>query len=158
MLTRDELRTIARARNAHQGGRGANDSGSAVSYVGSIATIVDRLRILEGELSGEKGDFSLFALLLREGSPDRWDWAVAAPWLTDRRNSLEFLSERLSHALTRQQLLMISRIVLLGAKDQFLRAIHQAVTVDHGLVEISSRQFEGVEIAHGFIITSRIDA
>ena len=40
---------------------------------------------LERRLVEEHGQFSLFALFLREDSTDKWDLVVAAPWIEENR-------------------------------------------------------------------------
>jgi hypothetical protein len=42
---------------------------------------IDKYIELERSISYEKGDFSLFALFLREDAADIWDLVVAAPWI-----------------------------------------------------------------------------
>ena len=43
--------------------------------------LVEKLASLERDISSEKGDFSLFALFLREDAYDRWDLLVSSPWI-----------------------------------------------------------------------------
>src|SRR5205807_7101524 len=107
-----------------------HDSGNGVIARGPVSQIVGRLQALEIAISEEKGPFSLFALFLREESPDRWDLVAAASWMTNRRNALDLLSGKLGEALTRQQLLIISRIVILGINDRFLSSVHAAFELE----------------------------
>lgn len=118
--------------------------------------LVDKLGFIEREISLKRGDFSVFALLLREDAPDKWDLVVAAPWLErDKKSGLEVLTRKLRASLSSDELISLSRIVLLDEKDPTLEAIHRAVSVEHGNVEIYQSNFFGLEIKHGYVITSK---
>src|SRR5713101_7927728 len=81
--------------------------------------IVEKLASLERDIASEKGEFSLFALLLREDADDKWDLLASAPWLeANNRESLEYLVNQLRARLDTQELLSLSRIVLLEPGDQ----------------------------------------
>jgi hypothetical protein len=114
-----------------------------------------KIGILEQEISGEKGDFSLFGLFLRTEAQDRWDVLVSAPWLEkDKRKGLDYLTERLRAKLDPDELLSISRIVILERGNPVLDAINKAISVRHGKVEIRDTTFSGIQIAQACISTS----
>jgi len=46
--------------------------------------ILDKFVSLERDIASEKGEFSLFALFLREDAEDNWDLLASAPWLEKR--------------------------------------------------------------------------
>ncbi|MCL5961407.1 MAG: hypothetical protein M1358_19210 [Chloroflexi bacterium] len=118
--------------------------------------VVEKLRRLEGEISSRKGPFSLFALLLREEAPDRWDLVVSAPWLEkDIKKSMDYLSGELRSLLTLQELLTISRIVIIEQENPGLEAIHKAIPAEQSVVEISQSNLFGLQIERGYIITSK---
>ena len=48
-------------------------------------SMAQRFGSLEAEIAQKKGDFSLFALFLREDAPDRWDLLVSAPWASSNK-------------------------------------------------------------------------
>jgi len=118
---------------------------------------LEKLALLEREVSDEKGDFSLFGLFLREDAQDedKWDLLVAAFWLdADKKESLAYLAKEIQKRLEPDELLSISRIVVLERGNPILEAIHRAVNVKHGKVEVKDSNFSGVQITQACISTS----
>ena len=116
---------------------------------------IEKLVSLERDIASEKGEFSLFALFLREDADDKWDLLASAPWLeTDKRESLEYLVNQLRSRLKTQELLALSRIVLLEKGNPVLEAIHNAIRVKHGMAEVRDSIFFGVPIKQAYLITS----
>jgi len=121
--------------------------------------IVNKLRAIEREIAVEKGPFLFFALFLREDAPDLWDLMVAAPWITgDKPSALKYIAEKVKTGLEVDELLKISRIVLIEEKNQALEALQQAIHVEHGAAEIEDSNFWGLPIKHAYLITSRREA
>jgi hypothetical protein len=116
---------------------------------------IEKLASLERDIASEKGEFSLFALFLREDADDTWDLLASAPWLeANNRESLDYLVNQLRARLDTQELLSLSRIVLLEKGNPVLEAIHKAIKVRHGMVELGDSISFGVPIKHAYIITS----
>ena len=116
---------------------------------------IEKLASLEHDLASEKGEFSLFALFLREDADDKWDLLVSAPWLeANKRESLDYLVNQLRSRLDTQELLSLSRIVVLEKGNPVLEAIHKRIKVRHGMVEVRDSISFGVPIKHAYIITS----
>ena len=117
--------------------------------------IIEKLASLERDIASEKGEFSLFALFLREDADDKWDLLASAPWLeANNRESLEYLVNQLRARLDTQELLSLSMIVLLEKGNPVLEAIHKAIKVRHGIAEVRDSISFGVPIKHAYIITS----
>ena len=118
--------------------------------------LVEKLKSLECEISSDKGEFALFGLFLREDAQDRWDLLVSAPWLdAAKKESLEFIVNQLRLSLESEELLSLSRVVLLDADNPVLKAVNRAVKVHHGRVEVKNDKFFGLQIEHAYIITSK---
>lgn len=118
--------------------------------------VVDKLVAIEREVAAERGDFTVFALFLREDSTYRWDLLVAATWLErDRKEGFRYLVGKLSDRLAPEELDLISRVVVLDRSNPGLKAVHKAVSVEHGQVEVVNCVFFGMRITHAYIITSR---
>ena len=117
---------------------------------------IDKLRLLETEISQKKGDFSLFALLLREDAQNKWDLVAAASWLwSDKKKTLDYFAKQLRSRLTSDELMTLSRIVLIEESDPTLHALQQTFQVHHTPVEVQDCNLFGLQIQHGYIITSR---
>lgn len=119
---------------------------------------IEKLASLERDIATEKGEFSLFVLFLREDAEDKWDLLASAPWLaTNERDSFEYLVNQIRSRLDVQELLSLSRIVLLEKGNPVLEAIHKAIRVKHGMAEIRDSVSFGVPIKYAYIITSERD-
>ncbi len=119
--------------------------------------LVVKLSALERQISADKGEFTLFALLLREDSQDKWDLLVSAPWLqTNEKESWDYIAEQLREWLEPQELLLLSRIILLDDTNPVLKTLHKAIRIRHtsAPVEINDTDFFGLLIKHGYIFTS----
>ncbi len=113
----------------------------------------EKLRKVEKDISESKGPFELFALFLREDSPNKWDLLISADWArANKKAALDAIIEKIRKVLTEQELLMLSRIIILDKDDAALKAIHQTMRVEYGLGEISDSNFFGLTIKHAYII------
>ena len=111
---------------------------------------------IERDISTEKGDFSLFALFLREDAEDKWDFVVSAPWLEKhKKEGIEYLARKLQTNLDQNELLTISKIVLIDRDNPALDAIHRAIRAEHSGIEVKDSNFFGLQIKHAYIITSK---
>jgi hypothetical protein len=117
----------------------------------------EKLASLEKDISAEKGEFSLFGLFLREDAKDedKWDILVAAPWLdADEKQGLEYLVKEIQKRLESDELLSISRVVILEKDNPILKAINKSVKAKHIEFEVEDSNFSGIQITHAFISTS----
>ncbi len=120
-----------------------------------MRNLVEKFIAVEKEIAEEKGGFTLFALFLREGSPDRWDVVVSAPWFgNDEKSVLDYLVMKLQSHLAPEELIKLSRIVVLEPDNPGVKDVNKAVNVEHGRVEMFDVDFFGLDIEHAYIITS----
>jgi len=117
---------------------------------------VEQVAKVENALSKENGEFDLFALFLREDAPGKWDLLIAAPWAEkDKASALKSVSRGLQEALGKDELLRLSRIVIIEQKNPDLDAFQRAISVEHGVAEVRDKNFFGLPIKHAYVITSR---
>lgn len=118
--------------------------------------LVEKLIALERQISTKKGEFSLFALFLREDAQDKWDLVAAAAWLeADKKKALDYLAQQLQSSLEPQELLSLSRIVLVDIDDPALQAVSRMTKGEHQITEVKDHNFFGLEIKDAYIITSK---
>lgn len=118
--------------------------------------LLDRFVNLEKILSDEKGDFSLFALFLREDAVDKWDLIVAAPWIeADRKEALPYITTHIQRAFNSDELSRLSRVVLVDQDNPAVLALNQAMRIQHGQNKVRDSNFFGLQIKHAYIITSQ---
>ena len=117
--------------------------------------LIDKLLTLEQEIAAERGEFTFLALFRREDS-HYWDVVVAAPWVTvDKEQALRFMAEQLQAHLKIQEILTISRIVLIDEDNPYLEAVIQTKEGQEGVVEVRDEEFFGLPIQRGYIITAK---
>jgi len=121
-----------------------------------MKNLIEKLKEIEQDISKEKGDFSLFALFLREDSEDIWDLLVSSPWIEENKTeALKYLARKIQNKLSPDEIIKISRIVIIEENSPALSAIHDAISVEHGLVEAKDSIFFGLPIKHAYLITSK---
>lgn len=118
--------------------------------------LTTRFRDLETHISGERGDFVLFALFMREDAPDRWDLIVSAPWTGgDKRAVVNYLVGQIKLRLGEEDLTTLSRIIVVDPQDTAVQALNRAIQIEHGGVEVRDSSFFGLPIKQAYIITSK---
>ena len=112
---------------------------------------------LKAEITKVKGDFTLFALVLREDAPDRWDLLVAAPWASeDKDAAVKYLVSEIQTLLEPQDLIRLSKIVVADPNNQLVQAFTGALALEGGgPVEISDSIFFGVPVHHAYVYAAK---
>jgi hypothetical protein len=115
-----------------------------------------RFRELESAIARDRGDFVLFALVVREDVPDRWDLIISAPWVgDDKRGAVNYVLGEIKSRLGEQALIDLSRIVVADPQDARVRAFNGLVQVDHGGIEVRDTNLFGLAVKYAYIITSK---
>ena len=108
----------------------------------------------EFELSQRMGEFELFGLFRRRRSVG-WELVATAPWFDPGlRPTIEVLLEVIGRVTGRPALESLSRILVMPDRS-FIEAMHETVTVQHGLEVVGPGDFGNVEVARGYVITNK---
>jgi hypothetical protein len=119
-------------------------------------SFLQKLAVLELSLSRTHGAFELFGVVLRENPLGLWDLVVAAPWLDPGKiESYKLMTDALQAALTRDEFLQFSRVVILEKGNPFLESVLAMVSCEHGLQELRDMTVEGISIRIAHIITAK---
>lgn len=122
----------------------------------TVTDLTEKFAELESGIAEEKGGFALFALFMREDSPDRWDLIVSAPWTgDDKQSAVNYFVAQIKLRLGEQSLTRLSRIVVIDPQDAGVQALNRAIQVEHGRVEVRDSDFFGLAVKHAYIITSK---
>ena len=118
--------------------------------------VADKLTELERRLSKEQGEFALFGLFEDDsGSPPSWDLLVSAPWIErDRPTAIRLISDGLKDVLAEDELLKLSRVLVIDKDDPSLGKLHKAMSVKHRVAKIENSNLFGLRIPSAFLITS----
>jgi hypothetical protein len=120
--------------------------------------LITKYREIEEEATRERGEFTLFALLLREDAYGKWDLVVAAPWIGNwNMNALKYLADKVTARLTPEELRSLSKVVLVSPNDEPVQRLirEYPVTPDQRPTEIRDWDYRGMPIARGYILTAR---
>ena len=118
--------------------------------------IIEKFISIEKELADEKGSFVLFALFEREDAlNNKQDVVISAPWLGEnKKETLRFIIDRISSKLASEELIKLSRVVLLEPTDDIVKSVNNAIQIEHGNAELVDYTFNGILIKHAHIVTS----
>ena len=116
--------------------------------------IVEKLKGYEETMTKEKGPFDLFGLFLRDDAPDKWDVLVAADWIEENKEeSFKYIIDMVRKGLSKEELLKLSRIVIINEKNPALEAMYKAISGRN--IEIKDSNFFGLQIKHAYLIILR---
>ena len=121
-----------------------------------MSELANKLATVEREIAEERGGFALFALFLRQDAENKWDLVVSSPsFLRAEKEDMKYLADRIRSRLDPDELVSLSRIVLIDPDDGEVKAVNKAIRVEHGMAEVRDSNFFGLQIKHAFIITSK---
>lgn len=120
-----------------------------------MKTIVEKLALIEKEIAEERGEFVLFALMEREGSPDRWDLVASASWIDlNLKPALDYFVTKINKYLTTSEVIILSRVVLLQPSEPFVTTLLAYIADNDIKTEIRDFEFNGMVIERGYIISA----
>ncbi len=120
-----------------------------------MSVVAEKLRQIEVEISADKGDFNLFALIEREDSLNKWDIVVSANWIGSKRKELiNRIARKIREKLSGDEQLMLSRIVILSPSDDLVRNLNM-IGVEHGMTKLFNNNFSGIFIREAYLITAK---
>ena len=108
------------------------------------------------EIAAKKGEFTLFALLMRTDAPGTWDLVVSAPWLEGGKLKAtgEFV-RLLAQSIGEESLQQFSRVVALDRDDPPVKFILENLPVEDRELRIQSTDLLGLQIQEGIIFQAK---
>ena len=135
--------------------------------------VIEKLKEQEELMAKEKGQFTLFALFLREDSSlDKWDLVVAADWIEkDRKSAMKYIADKVTSALSKQELRKLSHIAIINKDkpgleeeirevfeikainqdDPALKALRTGIGSARG-ARVTNYNFSGLQIRDAYLI------
>lgn len=121
-----------------------------------MKNILHKFRKIERDLSQTFGDFTLFALFLREDSPGKWDVVVSSPTIQEIKSEfIGIISEKIKSEFTLEERLKLSRVIIVDQDNPKLHSIQDEFTIEHGIVEFHNHTFFNLNIDHALFMTVR---
>lgn len=108
------------------------------------------------EIAAKKGDFTLFALLMRADSLGRWDLVVSAPWLEGGKLKAtgEFI-RLLAQSIGEEALQQFARVVALESDAADVQFILENFPVEDGELHVQSTELFGLQIQTAIIFRAK---
>jgi hypothetical protein len=104
----------------------------------------------------KKGDFTLFAKLMRSDAPGTWDLVVSAPWLEEGQlKGISELVELLSDSLGEEDLHYFSRIVTVGEDNPTVQFMLQNLATDDAEIHVRSTDLFDLQIDEAVIFRAK---
>ncbi|MSP27570.1 MAG: hypothetical protein EXR80_03770 [Methylococcales bacterium] len=114
----------------------------------------EKMITVEQEFAIEHGDFTLFALFLRENSPELWDVIVSAPWIDENKeDGMNKVVAKINANLEKSELLTLTRVVIVEHDHLDLHELDRFYfTHSSQLIEVKNENLLGQEIKQAFFI------
>jgi len=120
-----------------------------------IEDIVKKLKGYEETMAKKKGPFDLFGLFLRDDAPGKWDLLVASDWIEENKEeSLKYIIDMVQKGLSKEELMKLSRVVLVNERNPALEALYKAIGSARDS-KIYNSNFFGLQIKYMHLITLR---
>jgi len=122
-----------------------------------IRKLLPKLISIEKEIAEEKGSFRLFGIFLREEQPHReWDLVISAEWLDISTLEAErAFAKEIQSRLEREEFLMFALLLPLEPDHPFVKEMNGEFEVEHGDLEFTDYDFNGMVFERAHIITSK---
>ena len=114
---------------------------------------------VERTVSEKEGEFTFFALFLREDAPNRWDLVIAAPWIDrDPTKGIKVVAKAVSSILPKPMLERISKVVPVGTDNPGTHVFSDRRPIEQGWDEIKNEILFGLRIVQGYVVTARLSS
>ena len=115
------------------------------------------LALVERDLSGKYGGFSLFGMCQRENTlADLWDLIVSAPWLTPNVIASDnIVFDALQQHLEKDELFSLDAVPMFAPEDPRIQEIQDEYEVEHGLIDLGQCQLFDMDMERVYLITAK---
>lgn len=117
--------------------------------------LISKLEVIERETRSERGQYDLFALFLRESSPNKWDILVSADWIRENeKEGLAYFYKKLQDSFTSSDFLKISAIVNIEENNPGLADLRGISVAKQGITEIKDINLFGLDIEKAYLLVT----
>lgn len=119
--------------------------------------LLRHLTLVERDLSGKYGGFSLFGMCQRENTlADLWDLIVSAPWLTPNVIASDnIVFDALQQHLGKDELFSLDAVPMFAPEDPRIQEIQDEYEVEHGLIDLGQCQLFDMDMERVYLITAK---
>jgi hypothetical protein len=111
---------------------------------------------IKTRIQKERGGLEFFGLILREDAPGVWDLVVSAPWAeADKWNALRYITEVLKDELKPQEIVQLSRVVILEKESPVFKALVSAPKPSgNSVTELHHSSAGDIHFRHAYILAA----
>ncbi|NHZ36161.1 hypothetical protein [Massilia rubra] len=121
-----------------------------------LKVLLNKLAVIEREISQEKGDLTFFAMLLAWGD-NAWELAASAPWM-DRCATFDVISyivDKYYAVCDSAERVMIAHVNIIDTDDEELDDLLDDFDVEHSMVKMKYSRYFDKEFDRGYIFTCK---
>lgn len=119
--------------------------------------VVEKIAKAMQEVTSEKGDFTLVALVHRETAVfDLWDLLISASWLqnVEQLDALRYITDKLQSYLSDEEILNLAMTVILEQSHQFVIELNQLYEGKQDDLGPQDLMLTNLELNYAYIIIS----
>ncbi|NHZ42460.1 hypothetical protein [Massilia aquatica] len=100
--------------------------------------LLDKLAIIEGEISAEKGKLTFFGLFKRSSPTESWILIVSSSWSDGdgHPDAIDYIVGKYYAVCDDSERVLIARVAIVDTDDDALEDLLEAYDVEHGRVKI----------------------
>ncbi|UOD33030.1 hypothetical protein INH39_16165 [Massilia violaceinigra] len=121
-----------------------------------LKVLLNKMAVIEREISEEKGALTFFALLLPWGD-NAWELTVSAPWIDEdaRFSAIDYIVDKYYAVCSNPERMMIAHVTIINTDDDELDDILDDYDVEHGMVKMKYSRYFDKEFDRGYIFTCK---
>jgi hypothetical protein len=120
--------------------------------------LLDKIRSIAKDWRVQNGSFTLFAAIERENvTLHLLDIVISAQWIYDENTFLHEFVESLKGKLSEDELLKISKVVILNESEPFVIKFINRLRLYGKSSELESVEINGIEIRHAWVIDAEAE-
>ncbi len=120
--------------------------------------LIEKMKEVEREWSLKRGPFRLFTIVIRENAPEGLiDIVLSAAWITNEKTFLDEFTASLGMLLNPEEIMSISRIVVLDISEPFIGRFLQWFRPGETSAELHDTVVNGISIKHAYLLTSSME-
>ena len=117
--------------------------------------LLDKLAVIERDISAEKGELTFFGLLKRWSPTESWILIVSSSWSDEDEHpaAIDYIVDKYYAACDDAERVLIARVAIVDTDDDALEDLLEAYDVEHGRVKIRKNRYFDEDFERGYIFT-----
>jgi hypothetical protein len=122
----------------------------------NLDVVAEKLKVMAAKIETDRGPLDLLGLFLREHPLGLWDLVIAGARLKSvGLESYKYVAGQVREALTDEEMMGLSRIVILDHGEEVLDAFLERFTNQRGLADVHFETPGGAIIRRAYVILAR---